>query len=129
MIDTAAALRELAEPRSPDEFIKTAIERAAKLVLLPNGRMPYWRAFDIWYGKARQIRDFEVAAVFSALEKKQREAARNELSELRTRLTRLESLLAQSDPDFHRPQIDQVRGQLRQMGGTGRPVDRSGNRG
>ncbi len=111
MSDIAGQLRELSEPRSGGEFVKTAIDRAAKLAALP-----YWRAFDIWYGKAKLVRDFEREAVAAALDKKRREAARNELYELRTRLTRLESLLAQSDPDFHRESLAQVRGQIRTLG-------------
>lgn len=119
MIDTATALRELAEPRSPDEFIKDAIERAAK-----RAGLQYWRAFDIWYGKARQVRDFEIKAVFSALEKKQREAARNEFHELKTRLAILEGRLNQIDPDFHSPTIDQAREQMRGLGAVARPRNR-----
>jgi hypothetical protein len=115
----AASLRELAEPRSADEFIKDAIDRAAK-----RAGLNYWRAFDIWYGKARQIRDFEITAVLAALEKKQREAARNEFHELKSRLTILESRLTQIDPDFHRPTIDQAREQMRQLGAMARPGTR-----
>lgn len=119
MIDTATALRELAEPRSPDEFIKNAIERAAN-----RAGLAYWRAFDIWYGKARQVRDFEIKAVFAALEKKQREAARNEFHELKTRLAILEGRLHQIDPDFHSPTIDQAREQMRGLGAVARPRTR-----
>jgi hypothetical protein len=120
----AAALKELAEPWSPGDRIKRLIERAAR-----RAGLPYWRAFDIWYGKARRIEAFERAAIGDALDKKRREAARNELHELRTRLARLESLLAQSDPDFHRPSIDAAREQARALGGNGGDMDRPGNRG
>lgn len=119
MSDIAASLRALAEPRSPDEFIKNAIERAAA-----RAGLPYWRAFDIWYGKARQIRDFEISAVLAALEKKQREAARNEFAELKSRLAILESRLTQIDPDFHRETIDQAREQMRGLGAVARPGTR-----
>jgi len=107
LTDIAADLRELGEPLRP---VKRAIERAAKAAGLD-----YWRAFDIWYRKARRIESSECVAVAAALDKKRKEAARNELHELRTRLVRLESLLAQSDPDFHREAIAQTRQQLRQM--------------
>jgi hypothetical protein len=39
--------------------------------------------------------------------------ARNELSQLRLRLARLESILIQTDEDFHRPTTDFVGQQLR----------------
>src|SRR5262245_53328414 len=100
MTTIAQSLRELAEPWPSGSKVKSAIDRAAQAAGLT-----YWRAFDIWYGKARQIRDFEIEAVATALEKKQREAARNEFHELKTRLAILESRLNQIDPDFHRPTI------------------------
>lgn len=129
MSDVAMQLRELAEPWSGGEKVKAAIARAAKRVLIPRAgkveSLSYWRAFDIWYRKARRIEQFEIDAIAEAIEKKRREAARNELQELRTRLVRLESLLVQSDPDFHRESIDMARGQIRQMGGSGGAEDRA----
>lgn len=97
MSDIAGHLRELSEPWARGDKIKRAIDRAAKA-----SGLSYWRAFDIWYGKARRIEAFEHDAVAQALDRKRKEAARNELYELRTRITRLESLLVQTDPDFHR---------------------------
>lgn len=111
MNGVATQLRELAEPWPSGSRVKAAIDRAARAA-----GIPYWRAFDIWYGKARLIRDFEIAAVATALEKKQREAARNEFHELKTRLAILESRLNQIDPDFHSPAIDQAREQMRGLG-------------
>lgn len=122
MTDIVAGLRELAEPWPSGSYVKAAIDRASRAAGLP-----YWRGFDIWYGKARVVRDFEREAVAAALDKKRREAARNELHELRTRLTRLESMLAQTDPDFHRENLDQVRGQIRTMGGARGALDRAGD--
>lgn len=124
MSDAAVAgLKELAEPWPSGSKVKEAIERAAKRVLIPHAgkveRLSYWRAFDIWYRKARRIEQYEVDAIAEAIEKKRREAARNEFHELRTRLARLEAMFVQSDPDFHRENIDLVRGQVRQMGGAG----------
>ena len=122
MTDVAVSLRELAgDPLHP---IKAAIARAAQAA-----GFDYWRAFDIWYGKARRIEDYEKAAVAAALDRKRREAARNELQELRTRLLRLESLMVQSDPDFHRPGLDANREHLRALGGAGSAADRAGDRG
>ncbi len=120
MSEIITQLRELSEPWPSGSKIKAAIERAARAAGLP-----YWRTFDIWYGKARVIRDFECQAVAAALDRKRREAARNEFHELRTRLAILESRLNQIDPDFHRPTIDQAREQMRGLGA----LDSSGNRG
>lgn len=120
MTDIAVDLRELGEPLHP---VKAAIDRAARAA----GLSPT-RTFDLWYRKARRIEPHEQDAVAAALDRKRREAARNELHELRTRLLRLESLLAQSDPDFHRPSLAAHREHLRQMGGNGSAPDRSGDR-
>ena len=103
MSDPVKMLRELAEPWAGGEKVKVAIDRAARLAGLK-----YWRAFDIWYGKARCVQDFEVEAISSALERKRELEARNELQNLRTRLARLESLLVQRDEDFHRHEVDFV---------------------
>lgn len=120
MSDVAASLQELAEPSRRGDRVKVAIERAARLAGLT-----YWRAFDIWYGKARHILPQEAERVSTALAKKREEDARNELHELRVRLTRLESLYAQTDPDFHRPSSDFVRDRLRDLDGTNGPARRA----
>lgn len=120
MNDVATSLRELGEPLHP---VKAAIDRAARAAGLPR-----WRTFDLWYGKARRIEPFEQAAVAAALDRKRREAARNELHELRTRLLRLESLMVQSDPDFHREDIAANREHLRALGGKGSVAYRPGDR-
>lgn len=97
MTDVADELMELAEPWERGDRVKAAIERAAR-----RCGLSYWRAFDIWYGKARRIEPEERAAISDALEKKRNEATRNELHDLRLRLARLEARLVQSDPDFSR---------------------------
>jgi hypothetical protein len=119
LTDVSASLRELSEPWGRGDKIKAAIARAARAADLS-----YWRAFDIWYGKARRIEPDEAARIAAALQRKSDEHARNELHELRTRLLRLESLLVQTDPDFHRPTIDQTRDALRNMGRSDRPLAR-----
>lgn len=88
MSDCAAELRELSEPWLRGDKIKAAIGRAAKLAGLS-----YWRAFDIWYGKARDIRDFERQQIAAALEAKREQEARNELHSLRLKLEILEAKL------------------------------------
>lgn len=111
------ALKELAEPRPGGDRTKQAIDRAAR-----RAGLSYWRTFDLWYGKARRIEPFEIDAITDALQRKRKEATRNELHELRTRLARLESLLAQTDPDFHRPTIDRLRESAGGFGGMDRSL-------
>ena len=94
-------LKELAEPRPGGELVKTAINRAARLC-----RLPYWRCFDLWYGKARRVEPAEITAIADALERKRELEASNELAELRRRLARLEARLLSTDEDFYRPHID-----------------------
>lgn len=120
MTDAAAMLRELSEPWGSGEYVKNAIERAGKLASLS-----YWRAFDIWYRKARRVEQFEIDQISEALRLKQEKAAKNELHDLKLRLAKLEAQLSSSmDPDFHRPSIDFARDQMRDLGGMGRPVAR-----
>lgn len=121
MSDIAASLlRELSEPWASGEYVKSAIDRTAKLCGLS-----YWRAFDIWYRKARRVEQFEIDQISEALRLKQEKAAKNELHDLKLRLARLEAQLsASSDPDFHRPSIDFARDQMRGAGGVGRPMAR-----
>lgn len=91
-------LKELAEPRQSGEYVKRAIERAAAAAGLH-----YWRAFDIWYGKARRIDAHEAAQISEALRLKREKAVANEYHDLKTRLAKLESmLLVQANPNVHR---------------------------
>jgi hypothetical protein len=120
MNEAATLLRELSEPWSSGEYVKTAIDRAARLASLT-----YWRAFDIWYGKARRVEEFELDQIRDALRIKNEKAAKNEFHDLKLRLAKLESALsASSDPDFHRPSIDFAREQMREFGRNHRPLDR-----
>jgi hypothetical protein len=107
-MDAAGALRELSEPWERGDKIKRAIERSARMAGLS-----YSRCFEIWYGRARRIEPAEIARISDALKQKNSKDARNELSELRLRLTRLESILVLSDADFHRETIDQIGAQVR----------------
>jgi hypothetical protein len=71
-------------------------------------------------GLARRL-PHEIAAIEDALVKRRKEVTRNELHDLRTRLARLEALLVQTDEEFHRPALDQLRspdGGLDRMGGA-----------
>jgi hypothetical protein len=95
------ALKELAEPRPAGEPVKTAIDRASRRV-----GFIYSRCFEIWYGRARRIEQFELDAISDALQHKRERDAANELHDLKLRLARLEARLASTDADFHRPIID-----------------------
>lgn len=114
----SALLRELSEPWGSGEKTKCAIDRAARLA-----HLKYWRAFDIWYRKARQVEDFEVDQIREALRIKNEKDARDELRDLKLRLARLEARLSAEDADFHRPSIDFASDHV---GGRGR-VGRSAN--
>jgi hypothetical protein len=95
--EMAAALRELAEPRAPRD-LKAAIARAARA-----SGLHYWRAFDIWYRKARRIDAHEAAQINEALRIKREKAVANEYHDLKTRLAKLESaLLIQDNPNVRR---------------------------
>lgn len=106
-ISLGDALRDLTDAR---EYTKVRIAQAAR-----QTGLSYWRAFDLWYGKARRIEPSEHAAITAALERKRDLEARNELHELRLRLTRLEALLAQKD----RPVAHSDRAADRTMDGAG----------
>lgn len=72
-LEAAAGLRALA-PRREGDREKTRIDRAA----LATG-FSYWRAFDIWYRKARVIRAEEIDAIRAAKATRHQERA-NELA-------------------------------------------------
>lgn len=92
------ALKELAAPYPEGDRFKSAIGRAARIAGLD-----YWRAFNIWYGKARRIDAHEAAQINEALRIKREKAVANEYHDLKTRLAKLESaLLIQDNPNIHR---------------------------
>lgn len=116
----AEALRELAEPRRGGDLVKAAIGRAARLAGLS-----YTRAFDVWYDKARRIDAEEAERIANAIQKKRDQEARNEFNDLRTRLLKLESRLAQTATDICGPAPDFLRKQVRGRGGAGRTMGRA----
>lgn len=92
------ALQELSKPSPEGDRIKRAIDRAARAAGLS-----YWRAFDIWYGKARRIDAHEAATINEAVRIKREKAVANEYQDLKARLAKLEStLLVQGNPNVHR---------------------------
>jgi hypothetical protein len=119
MSDAATMLRELSYPWEAGERMKTVIDRTSRLC-----RLTYWRTFDIWYRKARRVEDYEIAQIAEALRIKNERAARNELHDLKLRLTRLEAALSAGDADFHSPSIDHARELVRGIGGKDRALAR-----
>src|SRR5690242_1594515 len=111
MSDASLMLRELSYPWAPGEYVKSAIGRAAALASLQ-----YWRAFDIWYRKARRVEDYEIAQIAEALRIKNEKAARNELHQAKLILARLEARLNSGDADFYRADIDGLREATARMG-------------
>jgi hypothetical protein len=101
----------LAGPRAAGDPVKAAIHRAAR-----QAGLSYWRAFDIWYGKARRIEHFEEMQIEQALRKRRKVVAHNELSELKARIARLENLLLESDEEFFCEDVAALRGTAEQMG-------------
>lgn len=98
--DYSQMLRELSLPKPAGDKFNFAIGRAAAA-----SGLEYWRAFDIWYRKARRIDDFEAQQITEALRIKREKAAQNELDELRVRLAKLESSFVQHHQDFSREDL------------------------
>ena len=96
MADARQMLKELALPCPLGDRVKSAIERAAK-----EADLPYERARKIWYGEARRIEHHEFQKIEQAAQRKRMRMARNELHELKARISRLEALFSSTDPDFH----------------------------
>jgi hypothetical protein len=104
----AEHLRELAAPSPVGDYIKVAIGRAAR-----RAGLDYWRAFDIWYGKARRIDAHEAERIADALQKKREEETRNDLHDLRTRLLKMESRIAAEAANRASPSLSHLRPRLR----------------
>lgn len=107
-MDVYDQLRELSKPHGEGEKAVSIIERTARMAGLS-----YSRCYEIYYRRARRIDADESERIGAALEQKNRLDVRNELSQLRLRLARLENILVQTDPDFHRPTSDFLRQSLR----------------
>ena len=110
--EATSMLHELAKPLSYGEPIKLVIERTSNIV-----RISYWRTFDLWYGKARRVEEYEYEKIKTALRIKRESAARNELHDIKLRIARLESLLRAGDADFHRHDIDSLSEMVRDRSG------------
>jgi hypothetical protein len=108
--EPAQMLRALSDPGART---KVAIDQAAR-----RSGLHYWRAFDIWYGKARRIEPHEIEKIKQALDAKNDQAraderaTRDELQALKSRIARLEARLAAEDEDAHRARLGLARDAL-----------------
>lgn len=102
------ALRELSMPWPPGDRVKAAIARAARLADLS-----YWRAFDIYYRKARRIDAHEAFQISEALRLKREKEVQNEYQELRIRLAKLEAVMATKHSNFDRASAHSMQPRLR----------------
>ena len=108
-VEAARGLRGLADPRPDDDRVKTAIGRAAR-----KAGLRYWRAFDLWYGKARRIDAWELEAIRAAARAKKTEA-RNEFLTLAADFNALAERIARVDPEMAGDQADGWREMARQV--------------
>lgn len=60
--ELSAALKRISEPLRVGESTRDAITRAAT-----KTQLSYWRAFDVWYGKARRVEISEALKIKNAL--------------------------------------------------------------
>ncbi len=67
LLEAAEGLREIAQP-SGNDSIKVQIGRAAR-----RAGLSYWRAFDLWYRKARSVQAAEIEAIRTARAARTRE--------------------------------------------------------
>jgi hypothetical protein len=103
VMETAAALRQLAEPRPGGDRIKCAIARAAR-----RAGLSYWRAYDLWYGRARRVDATEAEKIKAARVGRARGAAREYFEWART-LEALAERASRVDEEFARPYADAMR--------------------
>lgn len=115
MSDASAMLKSLAEPWRPGEFLKDVLERC-----MPLTGLKYSRAYEIWYDRAKRIEPHEVDAIAAALAKKNKGEVWREITELKNRLARLETIVAGSNEEFGQPTVPMGRTGLRVAGGNHR---------
>ena len=118
MTEASIMLRELSLPWDAGERMKSVLARVSKACGLT-----YWRTSDLWYQKARRVEEYELQQIREALQAKREKAARNEIHELKLRLTKLEASLASKDSEFYRPDIDFYRAMFGQPGRTNSALD------
>lgn len=102
-LEASRRLRALAEPRPVGDKVKGAIGRAARAAGLS-----YWRAFDLWYGKARRIDASELQSIRAA-EAARARGAQRELYDFARDFEALAERAARIDPDMAGPFADAMR--------------------
>lgn len=115
MTDATAMLKDLSQPWRPGELVKDAITRVA-----PLAGLTFTRAFDIWYGKARRVEASEIAQIAEAISKKNKGAVWREITDLKARLARLETIVAGSHAELGQPAVPAARPSLRVASGANR---------
>jgi len=90
--------------------VKASIFRASQLAGLP-----YWRTYELWYGRARTIEPQEAEKIIQAWGNPDARALK-ELDALKIRIARLRARMGQEDEDFHRPHLDYYRWVLCERG-------------
>lgn len=106
-----AGLRTIAEPVHAGESVKALINKAAR-----RTGFEYWRAREIWYGRARRIDASELEIVRACLRKQEKASLNAEMAAMHARVSRLEALFTTQDPEFFGPDVSAVREQLAQLG-------------
>lgn len=104
-------LRSIAGILLPGEKTKTVIDRVSALVGLS-----YWRTFDLWYGKARRVEDYEIEKIQNALARKELERLENDVQNWRTALAKADAKIAQIRADIARPRLDLFSHDVRREG-------------
>ncbi|SNS36634.1 hypothetical protein SAMN05216374_0996 [Tardiphaga sp. OK246] len=121
LAEASDLLRQVAGDRRADESMKAVLRRVGRDV-------KDWTASrikDVWYRDPRvRIRANEVEYLRALVSERQEPKAEvDELVTLRTRIDRLESLLAATAPANARPRVSAPRQQFRAMGGEPGLVD------
>ncbi len=93
--------------------------RLLEAVVKATKGVSYRTARSLWNDEIKKpdhLAAQEIMRAAAALQHKNHRGNQNELQELRARLARLESLLVQTDSEFHRGTIDLVGQQMRRSG-------------
>lgn len=112
----AGYLQELSRPAPVGDRTKSAIGRAAKAAGLH-----YWRAFDIWYLKARRIEAREADQIKAAYDNKRELETQDDIDDLRIRFLKLESRIAAERADVRSRRIGMDRSPISARRGSGGP--------
>ena len=112
--EASGLLKTIAGSRRADESVKAVLHRLSRDLK----DWSYGRIRAVWYCDHRvKIRAAEIEQLRAIASRRvEDEAAVDELSELRSRISRLEALLESSDEAFHGEAITSLRSQRRTLG-------------